>query len=394
MSNYVTLFDFLGKAAGSELGLQVAETAKNGNVPSYHKPVSHSGYHGAVKAYPIDFLEDFFKEKNVIDFFSQDEITIGNYVYGKDELLNKVDQIIWGNTLTRMLLLDSMKQPELQSPLRQNNTVVLSLSGGMDSGTLLLNCALNFKKVVAVSFDYGQKHKLELNKARNLVSDLNNHFELLGYPDYRIEHHVIKLEGLSNLLSSSLVTGGAEVPEGHYADETMKETVVPNRNKIFSSIIQSVALSEYKKSKEKVLIAMGIHSGDHAIYPDCTPEFRDADLEAFKKGNWDSEFVDFYTPYIDTDKEGILKDGVRMLKSIGLGYEDFYFETMTSYKPINIGKDGEEIYVSDYKSSSSVERVEAFVNCGLKDPIPYADENGLVDWEDVVIHVKSIIKNK
>ena len=179
---------------------------------------------------------------------------------------------------------------------------VLSLSGGMDSSTLLLHLLANGYEVTALSFDYGQKHKVELIRAKELVKYLNNQ-------GYNIKHQVIKIDGLSKLLNSTLVEGGADVPEGHYAEENMKDTVVPNRNKIFSSIIQAAALSIADKNNTDCYIAMGIHAGDHAIYPDCRQEFRDADMEAFKIGNWGSEKVKFYTPYLDTDKFGILQDG-------------------------------------------------------------------------------------
>ena len=85
------------------------------------------------------------------------------------------------------------------------------------------------------------------------------------------------------MLNSALVEGGDEVPEGHYEQENMKETVVPNRNKIFSSLIQAVALSIANEKNTEVHIAMGIHAGDHAIYPDCRQEFRDADYTAFHR---------------------------------------------------------------------------------------------------------------
>ena len=86
----------------------------------------------------------------------------------------------------------------------------------------------------------------------------------------------IKLDGLVDLLDSALVEGGDEVPEGHYAAENMKATVVPNRNKIFASITQAVALSVANKTEEnKHQLTLGIHSGDHDIYPDCRQEFRD-----------------------------------------------------------------------------------------------------------------------
>ena len=164
-----------------------------------------------------------------------------------------------------------------------NKQAVLSLSGGMDSSTLLLRLLADGYEVTALSFDYGQKHKVELERAQSLVQYLNNQLPALGYP--LIRYQVIKLDGLTQLLNSALVTGGADVPEGHYAEENMKATVVPNRNKIFSSIIQAVALSVAEQKNTSAVIAMGIHAGDHAIYPDCRQEFRDADFEAFVSGN-------------------------------------------------------------------------------------------------------------
>ena len=111
---------------------------------------------------------------------------------------------------------------------------VLSLSGGMDSSTLLLHLLANGYEVTALSFDYGQKHSVELERAQSLVDYLNQEQDYqLSYikPKFnKINYQVIKLDGLSQLLNSALVTGGAEVPEGHYAEENMKATVVPNRN--------------------------------------------------------------------------------------------------------------------------------------------------------------------
>jgi 7-cyano-7-deazaguanine synthase len=145
---------------------------------------------------------------------------------------------------------------------------VLSLSGGMDSSTLLLHLLANDYYVTALSFDYGQKHKVELERATSLVEYINgNQFKAIG--PYPIKHQIIKLDGLSQLLNSSLVEGGSDVPEGHYAAENMKETVVPNRNKIFSSIIQAVALSIADKNDAECSIAIGIHAGDFSVYPDC-----------------------------------------------------------------------------------------------------------------------------
>jgi len=128
-----------------------------------------------------------------------------------------------------------------------------------------------------------------------------------GKPIYgNVKHQIIKLDGLVQLLNSALVEGGQDVPEGHYEQANMKETVVPNRNKIFTSLIQAVALSiATRDEKKEVHIAMGIHAGDHAIYPDCRQEFRDRDDQAFVEGNWDAHLVKMYTPYLYTDKFGI-----------------------------------------------------------------------------------------
>jgi 7-cyano-7-deazaguanine synthase len=277
---------------------------------------------------------------------------------------------------------------------------VLSLSGGMDSSTLLLHLLANDYEVTALSFDYGQKHKIELERATDLVQYINQNLDNWNskenpYP--KVKHQIIKLDGLAQLLNSSLVEGGSEVPEGHYAAENMKDTVVPNRNKIFSSIIQAVALSIADKKDTECSIAMGIHAGDHAIYPDCRQDFRDADFDAFIIGNWGAENVNVYTPYMDTDKFSILQDGEICCKTLGLDFDEVYYRTNTSYKPIWIpvqkmsGISGN--WYSDYKSASSVERIEAFIKLGRPDSVEYADETGPVSWETVVSHVEQILTN-
>ena len=260
-----------------------------------------------------------------------------------------------------------------------NKQAVLSLSGGMDSSTLLLHLLANGYEVTALSFDYGQKHNVELERAKDLVSYINQKGQ-------NVKHQVIKLDGLSQLLNSALVTGGDEVPEGHYAEENMKATVVPNRNKIFSSIIQAVALSIAEQKNTECAIALGVHSGDHQIYPDCTSEFRDADFKAFKMGNWGAEKVHFYTPYMDGNKFTILQDGANCYIELGLDFDEVYKRTNTSYKPFPSGN-------SDYKSASSVERIEAFIMLGRPDPVQYEDESGLVTWEVAKQHAESVINS-
>jgi 7-cyano-7-deazaguanine synthase len=268
---------------------------------------------------------------------------------------------------------------------------VISLSGGMDSSTLLLHLLNKGYDCTCLSFDYGQKHKVELDRATELVKYLNS-------KEQNVKHQIIKLDGLAQLLNSSLVEGGDEVPEGHYENENMKATVVPNRNMIFSSIVQSVALSIATKNNTECVIALGLHAGDHAVYPDTTEQFRQSCLETFRIGNWESHLVDYYTPYMETNKFGILEDGAKCCELLGLDFDEVYKRTNTSYKPIklliydNLGFQYEE-WFSDYKSASSVERVEAFIKLGRPDPTPYADENGSVTWETVVEHVSKVLSN-
>ena len=257
---------------------------------------------------------------------------------------------------------------------------VLSLSGGMDSSTLLLHLLAHQYQVTALSFDYGQKHRVELERAQQLVDYINeNCTDENCFGGCRVNYQVIKLDGLTSLLNSALVSGGDEVPEGHYEEDNMKATVVPNRNKIFSSITQAVALSIANKTESPVKIAMGIHAGDHAIYPDCRQEFRDADYKAFCEGNWEASKVSYYTPYLDTDKYGILQNGESCCGCLGIDFDEVYKRTNTSYKPTAEG-------LSDYKSASSVERIEAFLKLGRKDPVKYVD-----GWDVAKAHVEKLL---
>jgi 7-cyano-7-deazaguanine synthase len=150
---------------------------------------------------------------------------------------------------------------------------------------------------------------------------------------------------------------------------------------MFSSIIQAAALSIANAKDCDVKIAMGIHAGDHAIYPDCRQEFRDADYKAFTEGNWDADKVTYYTPFLNGDKFDILVEGQSACHKLGIDFDEVYKRTNTSYKPTAEG-------LSDYKSASSVERIEAFLKLGRKDPVEYVD-----GWDVAKTHVEKLLAN-
>lgn len=158
------------------------------------------------------------------------------------------------------------------------NRVVMALSGGMDSTSLLLRMLARGSEVTCISYDYGQKHIVELDRATANI-------DYLRTKGYRVEHIVADLSSAMSLFDSSITDSERSVPEGHYEEEQMMQTVVPNRNAIFSSILYGYALSVSTKENVDVSVTLGVHSGDHAIYPDCRPEFYDALMRAFE--NWE-----------------------------------------------------------------------------------------------------------
>jgi len=250
---------------------------------------------------------------------------------------------------------------------------VLALSGGMDSTSLLIHLLSRGYEVRAISFNYNQKHHIELDRAEENILYLLQ----MGY---RIPWMTVDPRQAMSGLGSALTTPGKSVPEGHYEQENMIETVVPNRNAIFSSIIYAHALSWVNEVKEPVEICLGIHSGDHQIYPDCRPEFRDALAEAFRIGNWGSEYVSYYTPYLAGNKTTILQDCLVNCERLGLDFDLVMKNTNTSYNPDFAGR-------ASGKSGADIERIEAFLNIGRKDPVEYQQP-----WEEVVEHAKSVLK--
>jgi 7-cyano-7-deazaguanine synthase len=241
----------------------------------------------------------------------------------------------------------------------------MALSGGMDSTGLLMRLLADGYKVSCLSYNYGQKHSIELERAEaNITYLASNGIE--------VEHRIADLSSAMGIFHSALTTEGYDVPEGHYEEDQMKQTVVPNRNAIFASILYGYALSIALREECDVVIALGVHSGDHAIYPDCRPEFYDAISRAFEVGNWDSEKVSFHLPYIDGDKETILRDAEDALSKLNLDFDTVFTNTNTSYNPDAQGR-------SSGRSGADVERILAFHAIGRKDPVPYVES-----WETVL----------
>ncbi len=254
---------------------------------------------------------------------------------------------------------------------------VLSLSGGMDSTSLLLHLLTHKYDVRCYSFNYGQKHSVELERVKKNIEYLKQ--QLIG-TDITLTHRVIDLKSVFDE-SKSALTSDTEIPIGHYAEENQKITVVENRNMIFSSIIYGKALSWANETNSNVIISLGIHAGDFSTYPDCRPEFREAVDNAFKIGNWNSEKVNIYTPYINGNKTIILKEAIENCISLGLNFNTVFENTNTCYNPDEIGR-------SCGKCGSCVERIEAFINIKQEDPVIYQE-----NWKILVGNTIDTLKS-
>jgi len=249
-----------------------------------------------------------------------------------------------------------MEQSPIKTPTRR---AVISLSGGMDSTSMLMVLLAQGVTVHGVSFDYGQKHRLELER-------LNANLEYLRKNGFEVDWRLVDISSLKDMLHSSLTTSDWSVPTGHYEQANMKETVVPNRNAIFASMAWAWALSLAQQNHEPVLLGLGVHSGDHAIYPDCRPQFYEKLMAAFSSGNWDSELVQLYLPWLNSDKATILRDAETAIKKLGLDFDTVFRNTCTSYSPDADGR-------SHGMTGSDVERILAFHAISRSDPLEYVE---------------------
>jgi 7-cyano-7-deazaguanine synthase len=213
------------------------------------------------------------------------------------------------------------------------------ISGGMDSVTLAHVLASEGHILHLLSFDYGQRHKKELEYARQCAHRLG------------AAHDVIDLSGVGACLKGSALTDDIAVPDGHYAEETMRITVVPNRNAIMLAIAYGVAVAEQAE-----IVAIGVHAGDHFIYPDCRPAFVEAFdvMQRIAVESFGRRQLHLYAPFVHIAKHDICAIGARL--------EVPYAETWSCYKggAIHCGTCG-----------TCVERREAFALAGMPDPTEY-----------------------
>lgn len=234
--------------------------------------------------------------------------------------------------------------------MSQQPKAVVIYSGGMDSYTVLHRAKADGYEVHALSFNYGQRHSKELECAAKVCESSG------------IEHKIIDISAINELMQGSALTSDIDVPEGHYADENMKQTVVPNRNMILLSMAAAYAMSIKAEA-----IFYGAHAGDHDIYPDCRESFVNAMSHAIEQADW--QFVELKVPYLHGDKATILKEG---FGELGLDYKN----TWTCYN-------GREKACG--KCGACIERVMGFIDNGKVDPVEY--EEG---WEAVVARAESM----
>ena len=216
---------------------------------------------------------------------------------------------------------------------------VAVVSGGMDSTVLAYQAKGLFSRVDLLSVDYGQRHRKELGFAAMTAARLG------------CRHDIVDLPIRSMIGGSALTDDGVAVPHGHYAADNMAVTVVPNRNAMLISVAYAVAVA---RGADAVLV--GVHAGDHFVYPDCRPEFVRAMDTALRIGNEGVGNVRLEAPFVEHSKTDIARLGSL------LGVE--WAETWSCYE-------GGEIHCG--RCGTCVERHEAFRDSGVDDPTDYAD---------------------
>jgi len=225
-------------------------------------------------------------------------------------------------------------------------TVVIC-SGGLDSVSLAHKVAGEHELLRLISFDYGQRHRRELDFAARCAARL------------RVPHDLIDIRTIGSHLTGSALTDAVDVPDGHYAEETMRITVVPNRNAIMLAIAFGVAAA-----RQADAVATAVHGGDHFIYPECRPGFIDAfnTMQAHALEGYAN--VSLYAPFVNVPKAAIVTEGAR--------HGTPFAETWSCYK-------GGDVHCG--RCGTCVERREAFALAGVEDPTIYEDPDY---WQEAV----------
>ncbi len=210
-------------------------------------------------------------------------------------------------------------------------------SGGLDSVTLAHKIAVEHELIGLIAFDYGQRHKKELAYAEKCAKTLN------------VAYDMIDISSVGALLRGSALTDNVDVPDGHYAEDSMKLTVVPNRNAIMLTIAYGIA-----SSRGADAVATAVHGGDHFIYSDCRPDFAKSfqNMQDFAL----DEHIKLYTPFIDISKAGIAAQSAE--------FNVPEIDTWSCYK-------GGENHCG--RCGTCVERIEAFHIAKVPDPTKYDD---------------------
>lgn len=220
-------------------------------------------------------------------------------------------------------------------------------SGGLDSITLAYKVAREHELAGLLSFDYGQRHKKELAFAKDCA-------DKLGVP-----YSMVDISAAGKMLSGSALTDDIDVPDGHYAEESMKATIVPNRNAIMLTIAYGVASAQSLDA-----VATAVHGGDHFIYPDCRPAFIKSFAEMQNHALDGFSEIKLYTPFMDADKSAIAAEAARLNVPIN--------ETWSCYK-------GGDTHCG--RCGTCVERIEACHLAGVQDPTEYQDPNF---WQEAI----------
>ncbi|MFJ2744790.1 7-cyano-7-deazaguanine synthase QueC [Streptomyces sp. NPDC087440] len=231
------------------------------------------------------------------------------------------------------------------SQTRLPRHAVVIFSGGLDSTVTAFTLLDKGSTVSLLSFDYGQRHVTELSHAKKIAEHLG------------VSHDVLDLAPLGRILGGSALTDTrVPVPQGHYQAETMRSTVVPNRNAIMLEIAAGAAVASGADA-----VAFGAHSGDHAVYPDCRPEFFrriEASIQAGNEGYLAAGFQ-LVAPFLESTKADIVRTG----SALGVPFE----ATWSCYE-------GADVHCG--ACGTCTERREAFADAGVEDPTLYAT-NGL-----------------